>query len=87
MLCSCFCVDEDFWLPSDTLTAKPLPFSPSSSPTRSIVGYRPNGGRPNPLPQLTLTGKWLEPLGFTTGQRIEVIAAPGQLIVHLAEET
>ncbi|HGM6861300.1 TPA: SymE family type I addiction module toxin [Serratia rubidaea] len=52
-----------------------------------MVGYRPNGGRPHPLPQLTLTGKWLEPLGFTTGQKIEVLAEPGQPIVRLAEET
>ncbi|MGO4743537.1 SymE family type I addiction module toxin [Serratia quinivorans] len=51
---------------------------------KCIVGYRPNGGRPNPPPQLTLTGKWLEPLGFTTGQRIEVITEPGQLIIRIA---
>ncbi|AUU12210.1 type I addiction module toxin, SymE family [Serratia marcescens] len=36
-------------------------------------------GKPNPLPQLTLKGRWLEPLGFTTGQRLEVITEPGQL--------
>ncbi|EMG9487597.1 TPA: type I toxin-antitoxin system SymE family toxin [Serratia marcescens] len=36
-------------------------------------------GKPNPLSQLTLKGRWLEPLGFTTGQRIEVITEPGQL--------
>ena len=34
---------------------------------RYTVGYRPNGGRPNPSPQLTIKGKWLEELGFTTG--------------------
>ncbi len=44
---------------------------------KSIVGYRTNGGKPNPLPQLTLKGRWLEPLGFTTGQRIEVITELG----------
>ncbi|MBP1018498.1 SymE family type I addiction module toxin [Serratia fonticola] len=53
---------------------------------KSIVGYRPNGGRPNPLPQLTLKGRWLGALGFTTGQRIEVITEPGQLIIRLAAE-
>jgi len=31
---------------------------------KSIVGYRPNGGRPNPLPQLTIKGRWLEQWGF-----------------------
>ncbi|QTF08454.1 type I toxin-antitoxin system SymE family toxin [Brenneria izadpanahii] len=54
---------------------------------KSIVGYRPNGGRPNPLPQLTLKGRWLEPLGFTTGQQIEVITGPGQLIIRLADKS
>jgi len=50
------------------------------------VGYRPNKGQPNPLPQLTIKGRWLEVLGFTTGQRIEVITRPGQLIIRLATE-
>ncbi|HEN3566299.1 TPA: type I toxin-antitoxin system SymE family toxin [Yersinia enterocolitica] len=54
---------------------------------RSIVGYRPNGGQPNPYPQLTLKGRWLEALGFTTGQRIEVITEPGQLIIRIASAT
>lgn len=53
---------------------------------KSIVGYRPNGGRPNPLPQLTIKGRWLKALGFTTGQKIEVITGPGQLIIRLATE-
>lgn len=53
---------------------------------KSIVGYRPNGGRPNPLPQLTLKGRWLASLGFTTGQQIEVITAPGQLIIRVVTQ-
>lgn len=48
------------------------------------VGCRPNNGQPNPLPQLTIKGRWLEALGFTTGEKIEVISAPGQLIIRLA---
>jgi len=40
------------------------------------IGYRPNKGQPNPLPQLTIKGRWLEMLGFTTGQKIEVITGP-----------
>jgi len=43
-------------------------------------------GQPNPLPQLTIKGRWLEVLGFTTGQKIEVIPEAGQLIIRLAEE-
>ncbi|AYO40012.1 SymE family type I addiction module toxin [Serratia sp. P2ACOL2] len=54
---------------------------------KCIVGYRPNGGRPNPPPQLILAGQWLAPLGFTTGQRIEVITGPGQLIIRVTPTT
>ncbi|MCJ7926545.1 MAG: type I toxin-antitoxin system SymE family toxin [Pantoea vagans] len=50
------------------------------------VGYRPDKGQPNPLPQLTIKGRWLEALGFMTGQNIEVITGPGQLIIRLATE-
>lgn len=50
------------------------------------VGYQPNRGQPNPLPQVTIKGRWLEALGFTTGQKIEVITGPGQLIIRLATE-
>ncbi|WP_199756288.1 SymE family type I addiction module toxin [Candidatus Pantoea deserta] len=50
------------------------------------AGYRPNRGQPNLLPQLTIKGRWLEALGFTTGQKIEVISGPGQLIIRLATE-
>jgi len=50
------------------------------------VGYRPNKGQPNPLPQLTIKGRWLEALGFTTGQKMEVIPEAGQLIIRLAAE-
>ncbi|KAA8673948.1 type I toxin-antitoxin system SymE family toxin [Pantoea dispersa] len=50
------------------------------------VSYRPNRSQPNPLPQLTIKGRWLEQLGFTTGQKIEVITGPGQLLIRLANE-
>jgi len=33
-----------------------------------------------------IKGRWLEALGFTTGQKIEVISGPGQLIIRLATE-
>lgn len=57
---------------------------------KSIVGYRPNGGRPNPLPQLTIKGRWLEQLGFIKGQPVSIIAEQGQLIIritHITEES
>nr|WP_272665592.1 SymE family type I addiction module toxin [Providencia sp. PROV174] len=28
------------------------------------MGYAPNRGKPNPSPQLTLSGKWLKEKGF-----------------------
>lgn len=53
---------------------------------QSIVGYRPNHGQPDPYPQITLKGRWLGQLGFTTGQKLEVITQPRQLIIRLAAE-
>ncbi len=46
------------------------------------VGYRPNGGRPNPSPQLTIKGKWLEQLGFSTGQPVSITAENGCLVIR-----
>ncbi|WP_162287097.1 SymE family type I addiction module toxin [Pantoea stewartii] len=52
-----------------------------------MVGYRTNGGRPNPLPQLTIKGRWLEQLGFIRGQPVSIIAEQGQLIIRIAHIT
>ncbi|CAG75023.1 conserved hypothetical protein [Pectobacterium atrosepticum SCRI1043] len=57
------------------------PASPVSS------GYRTNGGKPNPLPQLTIKGRWLEALGFTKGQPVSITAEHGQLIIRTAPAT
>ncbi|MFZ1871527.1 SymE family type I addiction module toxin [Serratia sp. D1N4] len=54
---------------------------------KSVVGYRTNGGRPNPLPQLTIKGRWLEQWGFTRGQPVSIIAEHGQLIIRTAPAT
>jgi toxic protein SymE len=53
---------------------------------KSIIGYRPNGGRPNPLPQLTIKGRWLEQWGFIKGQPVSIIAEQGQLIISPANK-
>lgn len=50
------------------------------------VGYRPDKGQPNPLHKLTIKGRWLEALGFTTGQKNEVNIEPVQLIIRLTTE-
>jgi toxic protein SymE len=49
---------------------------------RYTVGYRPNGGRPNPSPQLTIKGKWLEEFGFATGQPVSITAENGCLVIR-----
>ncbi|EPD6701369.1 SymE family type I addiction module toxin [Cronobacter dublinensis] len=46
------------------------------------VGYRPNQSRPNTLPQLTIKGRWLEALGFFTGQAVIVTAEQGRLVIE-----
>ncbi|NDJ57631.1 type I toxin-antitoxin system SymE family toxin [Enterobacteriaceae bacterium 4M9] len=38
------------------------------------------------FPSITLKGNWMKTLGFETGQKIEVQAEPGQLIVRMAAE-
>ncbi|MHA6313334.1 SymE family type I addiction module toxin [Pantoea sp. S-LA4] len=53
----------------------------------SIVGYRTNGGKPNPLPQLTIQGRWLEQWGFTRGQPVSIMAEQGQLIIRIMHIT
>ena len=60
-----------------TRTVKPRP-------RRSLtVGYSPNGGQPNPRPQLTIKDHWLEAFGFTTGQPVIIDAQQGLLIIRI----
>ena len=49
---------------------------------RYTVGYCPNSGRPNPNPQLTIKGKWLEERGFYTGQQVSITAENGCLVLR-----
>jgi toxic protein SymE len=48
------------------------------------IGYTPNLGRPNPTPQLTIKDKWLNHLGFTTGQPVVISIEQDRLIIRLA---
>ncbi|MCI4239314.1 SymE family type I addiction module toxin [Dickeya dianthicola] len=43
---------------------------------------RPNGMKGNPPPQLTLKGRWLEDLGFNTGQPVIVTVERGRLVIE-----
>ncbi|HHR5900365.1 TPA: SymE family type I addiction module toxin [Providencia alcalifaciens] len=49
------------------------------------VDYLPNRGKPNPRPQLTISGKWLKDLGFEVGTHFTPTREAGQLIIRLAE--
>ncbi|MEQ4702477.1 SymE family type I addiction module toxin [Providencia rettgeri] len=49
------------------------------------VGYAPNRGKPNPSPQLTLSGKWLKEMGLEVGRHYTLTRQAGQLIIQLAE--
>ena len=70
------------------------PESPTSTTRRYTVGYvsRRHQKRTGELlyysrsPGLHIKGDWLKALGFETGQKIEVLTEPGQLIVRLAGE-
>ncbi|MEY1177789.1 SymE family type I addiction module toxin [Providencia vermicola] len=53
---------------------------------RYSVGYLPNRGEPNPSPQLTISGKWLNELGFEVGTHYTLTRQAGQLVIRLAEE-
>ncbi|MEQ9904776.1 SymE family type I addiction module toxin [Pectobacterium aroidearum] len=46
------------------------------------VGYAPNGGKKPPSPQLKLSDKWLEYLGFNTGQLVIVTVERGKLVIE-----
>ncbi|EOV8583945.1 SymE family type I addiction module toxin, partial [Providencia stuartii] len=42
------------------------------------VGYAPNRQRPNPSPQLIISGKWLNDLGFTVGSHFTLTRQAGR---------
>nr|ELR5111886.1 SymE family type I addiction module toxin [Providencia stuartii] len=46
----------------------------------------PSRGKTNPSPQLIISGKWLNELGFEVGSHYTLIRQAGQLIIRLAEE-
>ena len=48
------------------------------------IGYTPQGIKPNPRPQLTIKGRWLEQLGFYAGQAVVVKIERNTLIIELA---
>ena len=58
--------------------------TPSTKSRRYTVGYIRDHLKHQPSPSITLRGHWMAELGFTTGQKIEVITEPGLMIIRLA---
>lgn len=47
------------------------------------IGYVPQGTNPNPRPQLTIKGRWLEQIGFYVGCPVIIKTEQGKLLVEL----
>ena len=47
------------------------------------IGYVPQGIKPNPKPQLTIKGRWLEQIGFYVGCPVIIKIEQGKLIIEL----
>ncbi|OCL15850.1 SymE family type I addiction module toxin [Gilliamella sp. wkB171] len=58
---------------------------PASQPNERFytIGYMPQGTKPNPKPQLTIKGRWLEQIGFYVGCPVIIKIELGKLIVGL----
>ncbi|MEQ9900344.1 SymE family type I addiction module toxin [Pectobacterium punjabense] len=48
----------------------------------SSATYASNGSKKPPSPQLKLSGKWLEDLGFNTGQPVIATVEHGRLVIE-----
>jgi toxic protein SymE len=61
------------------------PVTPRTQLRQCTVVYRPNGGQPYPLPQITLKGHWLKEAGFATGTPLQVRVMNGCLVLTAQE--
>jgi len=52
---------------------------------RYTVSYIRDQRKYQPAPAITLKGHWMAELGFSTGQKVEVLTEPGQLIIKLVK--
>ncbi|WP_368926925.1 SymE family type I addiction module toxin [Serratia marcescens] len=60
--------------------------TPTTKSRRYTVGYIRDQRKFKPSPSITLKGHWMADFGFETGQKIDVLTEPGQLIIRLANE-
>ena len=56
---------------------------PTAKSRRYTVGYIQDHLKHRPSPSITLRGHWMAGLRFATGQKVEVITTPGQMILRL----
>ena len=58
--------------------------TPPSNERFYTVGYVPQGTKPNPRPQFTIKGRWLEQIGFYDGRPVVIKVEQNKLIIELA---
>jgi len=63
---------------------KPETDTPTTKSRRYTEGYVRDQRKFTLSPSIILKGHWMAALGFETGQKIEVLTEPGQLIIRLA---
>ncbi len=74
------------WRRSSRSFLPSAPLTKTSTTRRYAVGYIRDHRQFEPSPAITFKGHWMATLGFSTGQMIEVITGPGELIIRLAGE-
>lgn len=57
--------------------------APQSNERFYTIGYVPQGIKPNPRPQLTIKGRWLEQIGFYVGSPVIIKIEQGKLIIEI----
>nr|CBA72756.1 conserved hypothetical protein [Arsenophonus nasoniae] len=65
---------------------KPLTVTEATVKSRRYtVGYLPNRRKPNPSPQMIISGKWLSELGFHIGSHFTINRQAGELVIRLVK--
>ncbi|WP_211072893.1 SymE family type I addiction module toxin [Pantoea sp. Cy-640] len=60
--------------------------TPTTKSRHYTVGYIHDHLKHRPSPSITLRCHWMAELGFDTGQKIEVITTPDQMIIRQAAD-
>ena len=58
---------------------------PASQPNERFytIGYVPQGTKPNPRPELTIKGRWLEQFGFYVGCPVIIQIEQGKSVLEI----